>query len=59
MAKKFSELQARMSRQDLEFADRLYEHHLQLMPLHKLRQTKALHVGVLERRLFSRRTDKD
>jgi hypothetical protein len=44
MAKKFSELQMRMSRQGLELADKLYEHHLQQIPLHKLSEVTALSV---------------
>ncbi|HEX8542586.1 MAG TPA: hypothetical protein VF671_12835 [Pseudomonas sp.] len=44
MAKKFSEQQMRMSRQGLELADKLYEHHLQQIPLHKLSEVTALSV---------------
>jgi DNA-binding transcriptional regulator YiaG len=51
MAKKFAELQARMSPQAMELADKLYEHHLQQMPLHELRQAKALSQATLAKTL--------
>lgn len=51
MAKKFSELQARMSPKSRAAADRLYQEHLEQMPLHELRQAKALSQATLAKTL--------
>jgi len=51
MAKKFSELQARMSPESRAIADRLYQEHLEQMPLHELRQAKALSQATLAKTL--------
>lgn len=51
MAKKFSELQARMSPESRAAADQLYQEHLEQMPLHELRQAKALSQATLAKTL--------
>ena len=66
MAKKFSELQARMTPQARADAERLYRLHLKEMPLHELRKAqelsqetlaKALHINQAAISKMERRTD--
>lgn len=47
MAKKFAELEARMSPESRERATSIYEQHIKEMPLHELRQAKALSQATL------------
>ena len=42
MARKFSELETKMSTTSRAYSDAMYRQHLADMPLHKLRQDKAL-----------------
>jgi DNA-binding transcriptional regulator YiaG len=66
MAKKFAELQARMSPESRADAERLFQQHLKEMPLHELRKAqelsqeslaKALHVKQAAISKMERRTD--
>ncbi|KAF2392068.1 MULTISPECIES: XRE family transcriptional regulator [Pseudomonas] len=47
MAKKFAELEARMTPESRALADSIYEQHIKEMPLHELRQAKALSQATL------------
>lgn len=51
MAKKFAELEARMSPEAREQAQALYHQHLQEMPLHELRKAQALSQETLAKAL--------
>src|ERR1700741_2460177 len=66
MAKKFAELQARMSPESRADAEQLLQQHLKEMPLHELRKAqelsqetlaKALHVNQAAISKMERRTD--
>lgn len=47
MAKKFADLEARMTPEARALADSIYEQHIKEMPLNELRQTKALSQATL------------
>ena len=47
MAKKFAELEARMTPDSRARAESIYEQHIKEMPLHELRQAKALSQATL------------
>lgn len=51
MAKKFAELEARMSPEARAQTDALYQQHLQQMPLHELRKAQALSQETLAKAL--------
>lgn len=66
MAKKFSELQARMTPQARDDAERIFQQHLKEMPLHELRKAqqmsqdtlaKALNINQAAVSKMERRTD--
>jgi len=47
MAKKFADLEARMTPEARALADSIYEQHIKKMPLNELRQAKALSQATL------------
>ena len=51
MAKQFSELEAAMSTQSRANAEALFQQHLREMPLHELRQAKAMSQAALAQTL--------